>query len=367
MRCFNTRIARQRLSVSFCRVLAVVAVAAMVATPAQAVIFTAGELLVDLKVNDLVSDATAWTNRASGSAAVGDFTDVDASPLNLGVDIGGVPISLSLLSEGEGGLEPMVSNSIVSAGNTPSSVQGNQTRTVEAWIYSTDTSGSQSVVAWGATSNNSMSRFSYNTGGNGLLSAWFNDTGWGNNEALLADEWVHYAVTYDGFMTRGYINGEKIAEVAQPAPLTTPESVVNIGARPGAGNDPFKGYIADVRVHSGVLNDAQILTNFQEGIGEADGLGCDFDGDGDCDSIDFTSLSDNLFTPGGVEQGDYDRSGFIDLADYRAFKDDPNTVIGVVGPASPTNSAAPEPSAVVSLAAVFVFLNGTGVRSRRKF
>lgn len=358
---FNSRTASCQLSKTRILFLCSVVLSILLAAPRRvdAVIFTAGELLVDLKVDDLVSDSTTWINQAVGPNNVGDFIDADGTNLNLGFDIGGVPVSLAIVD--------VDANAVISEFNTPSTVQGNGKRSVEAWLYSEDNTGSQGVVSWGAAgADDSMSRFSYNTGGNGLLSAWFNDTGWSNSADLLTNEWVHVAWTYDGNITRGYINGELKTEVSQPGFLTTAASPITVGARPGAGNDGLKGYIADVRVHTGVLNDAQVLANFEEGIGPADGLGCDFDGDADCDSLDFQALRDNLFTAGGVAQGDYDRSGFVDLADYRAYKDDPNTVLGVT-PLEGVSSHAtvPEPTSMACLGTCFALLTIGAVRRQR--
>ena len=227
-------------------------------SPAAAALVAAGDLLVDLRSQDLDASSTTWTNHAAGAGAVGDFSTTGGGNLAVASGQGGVGKSLAVLGS--------AGDSVLSASTTPATVEGNNTRSVEAWLYSTDNGGSQGAVSWGNSGNDLLSRFSYNTGGNGMLSSWFNDTGWGDDSAILTNEWVHVAWTYDGDITRGYINGQLIATADQPNPLATDNQVVSVGSSRAGGADPFKGYIADVRVHTGVLADADVLNNYREGI-----------------------------------------------------------------------------------------------------
>ena len=106
-----------------------------------------------------------------------------------------------------------------------------------------------------------------------------------------------------------------------------------------------------------------IADNFSEANSPDLMLACDFDGDGDCDSVDFGILRDNMYTAGTFAEGDVTGNGFIDLADYRFFKDDPNRVVGVISGASAANFAVPEPC---GLAVCVVAMGGAGLRRPRR-
>lgn len=235
--------------------LCVFAILSVNAAETQAAVIVAGELIADLRAVDLDANSTTWTNRDTAGDSVGNFT---AKVGNLSVaSVGGVDKALYV--------NQSVDNSVLSSGTVPASVTGNSTRSVEAWIYAEGLRNSQGVVSWGNPSNDAFSRFTYANGGNGLLSAWFNDTGW-EGATLPTGEWVHVAWTYDGDLTRGYINGSLIAAPDQPT-LNTTSTTVTIGAsRPGADADPFQGYIADVRIHTEVLSDNDVANNYAEGL-----------------------------------------------------------------------------------------------------
>lgn len=343
--------------------LAALLAASLTAQPAMAVVIKAGELVVDLRASDLDAGTNTWTNRDTVGDTVGNFVTKSTANLNVATDITDgtttVPKSLDIA------LDAM--NAVLSESQTPASLEGNNTRSVEAWIFPNGTAGSSTPVGWGQSGDDDMSSFRYTgNGGNGMFSMWFNDVGWGGAE-LPTGEWVHVAWTYDGTFSnnaRGYINGELIA-TGTLAPLTTTHNFLAVGAGREAQTDPFDGYLADVRVHTGVLSDIQVLNNFEAGIDPDEGLLCDFDGDGDCDSLDFDKVRDNLFTAGSVADGDANRDGFIDLEDYRLVKDDPARVIGVVGSSLGASSQVPEPASL-GVAALTLLITSTLIRSTRR-
>lgn len=325
---------------------------------AHAQLAVAGQLVVDLNYNDLSADATTWENTAASLISVGDFSTIGGENLNVVEDIAdanySVGKSLYISLNGD--------NAIASALDAPSAVLGNNSRTAEAWIYSQSLGGTQTVVSWGNRSREQLSSFNYSGGGNGMVSGYFNDTGWDVNPEPTG-EWVHLAWTWDGSDARGYINGVLTKE-ADLLDFNTTASLVSVGATEETnGRDPIDGYIADIRIHTGVLNDAQLVNNFEAGPGARVGTLCDFDGDSDCDSNDFGILRDNLFTEGGASEGDWNRDGFVDLDDYRSFKDDTNRIIGVSSLAS-IGSPVPEPT-TLGVAAIALFALGAhGGRAR---
>jgi hypothetical protein len=133
--------------------------------------------------------------------------------------------------------------------------------------------------------------------------------------------------------------------------FNTASSLMTLGVTRNGPTDPFTGYIADVRVHTGVLGAAQVMHNFQQGIGDSIDSACDFNNSGACDSADFVILRDNLFKPGTFAQGDIDLDGIVGISDYHQFKSDPDRIIGMAGAGAFDLglAAVPEPTSLVCL------------------
>lgn len=223
---------------------------------ASAALVIAGEAIVNLQANTLDSASTTWTNASASGDSVGNFSTLGGGNLNV-ASVGTVSKALFINSDGNNGL--------TSASNAPATVLGNGIRSAEAWVYSSDlgaNGGNQSVVSWGDNAGASESRFTYGSGGGGMFNGWNADSPW--NSTLPTDEWVHLAWTYDGTDVRGYINGSLINTYTPSSGLTTIASPVNIGIALESNRDQFSGYIGDVRVHTGLLGDADVLNNFDE-------------------------------------------------------------------------------------------------------
>lgn len=77
---------------------------------------------------------------------------------------------------------------------------------------------------------------------------------------VVANEWHHVAVTYDGSNMRIYVDGLPAASVPKTGLLTSSATAaVAIGNQPaGAGSRPFDGLIDDVRVYDRALTSAEI-------------------------------------------------------------------------------------------------------------
>jgi len=246
------------------RSLAVVAILSLpmlggTARSAGAVVI-AEELIVDLRAADLDATSSTWVNQATSTATVGNFSTKGGGNLNV-VGIDGISKALRV--------EADLNQSVISALNAPISLLGNNTRTVEIWMYSSTVSGTSTPVSWGVApvsfSDHFLSSFRTNdTANNGMFSSWANDAGWGE-EAIETGEWVYYVWTWDGTTIRGYRNGVLINSKTLSA-LATADARITIGAERNGVTGAVDGYIADVRIHTGVLSDADILNNFHEGI-----------------------------------------------------------------------------------------------------
>lgn len=282
---------------------------------AQAELVTAGELLVDLRAADLEAGSSTWVNQDETGQTVGDFSTGSGGSLNV-ASAGDVNQALLI--------DASSSNALLSSGVVPSSVAGNGTRSVEAWVYANGLDGSQSVLSYGATSTNEFSRFTYAGGGNGLLSGWFNDVGWGG-ATLPVGEWAHVAWTYNsrGDEVRGYVNGELQVTSAMPSTLDTAATVIALGAsRTDASADPFNGYIADVRLHTGLLSESDVLNNFNEGlaIGPSN-VGGDYNSDGVVGAADYVVWRDKLAASSPSLVNEEVSPLTVDVADYLYWRE----------------------------------------------
>jgi hypothetical protein len=239
------------------------AVALSLPTMIHAQVITAGELVVDLRAADLNSSSTTWMNLSTSADTVGNLSTIGGGYLNVGTIAG--QVGLNVNNSG--------ANAVISSLTVPTLLQGDSTRSVEAWLYvSALTTSGKSPVSWGDTSRlpsdgKSMSQFRYSNGAaNGLFTGWYgNDVGW-TTGSVLASEWVYVAWVYDGAVMKGYVNGNLTTTANINIDLATPATRIRVGAGRDAGSDAFNGYLADVRVQTGVLSDSDVLNNFNQGI-----------------------------------------------------------------------------------------------------
>lgn len=146
------------------------------------------------------------------------------------------------------------SNDYVSCGTT-NLPTGTSARTIEAWIKTTQTTGSQSIINYGnQTINNS--RFGFiNASGNLYFVGEGNDY---NTNTLIADgNWHHIAATYEASTLKIYIDGALNATVTKV--LNTNNNIFNIGAscNPTPG-EFFNGSIDEVRIWDVALSQTDI-------------------------------------------------------------------------------------------------------------
>lgn len=251
-------------------VIAAALLAALCSIPnTQAAITTAGELIVDLNNADLDASTNVWVNNATSTNSVGDFQRLDTNNITV---LPSLADTNGIIANGLQ-VDQVLVNALRSASPTPSLVETNNTRSVEVWVYTIGLdSGASCTVGWGSAGNDQMSSFNYyNHSGNGMFSAWNNDSGWGA-ATLLSGEWTYLVYTYDGTTVSGYINGDFANSYTTGDSngsgynLDTTHNYLGIGAARDAGADPFVGRIGDVRVHTGVLSLSDIANNYAEGM-----------------------------------------------------------------------------------------------------
>jgi hypothetical protein len=67
-------------------------------------------------------------------------------------------------------------------------------------------------------------------------------------ESTFYGYWKHVRATYDGQFQRLYLNGVEIGNRAQTGLINTSTSAVFVGKKPDTNNQPFKGFIDELRI-----------------------------------------------------------------------------------------------------------------------
>jgi hypothetical protein len=147
---------------------------------------------------------------------------------------------------------------------------GSANWTIEFWFRTAAATTRQIMVGW----NSIVSGFAacnVNFLANGKIglqisesgSSWkFDDTTTGLGSALSADTWYHVAVARSGQIITVYLNGFSIGTyslTASTTSLMTNDTRNVVGINPDLSNQPFNGYIDDLRVTNGI---ARYTTNF---------------------------------------------------------------------------------------------------------
>jgi hypothetical protein len=208
-----------------------------------------------------------WPN--SGSA-VGDFTSVVTVPEVITVD--GVK-GVSFLGGTAGNAGTFYVGPIA-----PSSLTGNSSRTIEAWVWDPTVQDEKTVIAWGRRGggpDGSNSTFGHGNHGTwGAFGGWgFGDMGYINK---VFSRWTHIVYTYDSATktARTYKDGVLDNTKIYPQPLST-FATDNTGApipfrvaRQADANGGVSGsgvgtnVIAKIRVHDAVLDNAAITAQY---------------------------------------------------------------------------------------------------------
>ena len=141
-------------------------------------------------------------------------------------------------------------------------ITGNASRTVEAWIKTTNASGQRVIVDFGT--NSSAQRFSFVVNA-GVLRIEIQGTGTATTTSVADGEWHHVAVVYDNSITNDYalyIDGT-LEKSANLTTANTSASNLFIGKR-ASGSSYFDGQIDEVRVWNVARSASEILENMHK-------------------------------------------------------------------------------------------------------
>jgi hypothetical protein len=235
----------------------------------------AGDLIAELRSTDLLTSGTEtiWTNRSASGNSVGNFHTGTSSSLKVSNNT--INASLPLWAGNPvnalyvGGSS---ANALFSTGLTPAELNGNGPVSMEAWIYPTSVGGQQNQVSYGLGGGSGSPaeerEFGYGPTGYEAFTADYgsSDTGWATSPTV---GWHYVAVTYDG-ANHLTVYQDGVANGTAGGPMNTIQTRLEVGQGDNAsdtgGASPFSGYIAGVRVMSGVLTAGQIANNFNSGL-----------------------------------------------------------------------------------------------------
>ncbi|MBI3297578.1 MAG: VCBS repeat-containing protein [Elusimicrobia bacterium] len=136
---------------------------------------------------------------------------------------------------------------------------GNAARTLEAWINTVSTSGTQAAVSWSDGACGSATRL-------GLLGGrlWA-DLGCAStptSAAVSTGVWHHVALTYDGSVGRFYLDGVRVASQTYGAQASAAGTLTIGNNEAGQG---FRGAIDEARVSARAFSDAEIAASALRG------------------------------------------------------------------------------------------------------
>ena len=237
-----------------------VGVVALLVAPVFGQIEIAEELIVDLNASHASAGTATWTNEA-GVFPEDNFKVIMGTPT-----VGDVDGTTAVTFDG-GSVYQMDTE-------TPPTLTGvDPSRSIEVWVYNPTIDGEENMVAWGHRGEPCGSSMGFNFAGL-AVTHWCHDLGW--DPAPPAAAWTHLAYSLDGSTLSIYENGviknsrgfnPGLLVTHEPSRITIAAQLENDGMTPASAN--FRGTlsIAQVRVHGGALDAAQVLNNFNEEVG----------------------------------------------------------------------------------------------------
>jgi hypothetical protein len=148
----------------------------------------------------------------------------------------------------------------------PSSINVGDTFSIDFWVYPERSTSYEHLISNHFTSSDNFGALYLHYGN---LQYWQNGQVWffppGDQTILQPNTWSHITLTYNGSEIEIYINGNRIANAANPASGTTQHSetfnnALRIGSSIPHESNYFMGLIDDVGLYNGVLSASEIQT-----------------------------------------------------------------------------------------------------------
>jgi len=186
--------------------------------------------------------------------------------------VGSAQVSTSIVKYGSGSMSFDGSGDYLFIPSTTTARFGSANWTIEFWFRTTLPTTRQIMVGWNAVVG-AFAACNINFLANGKIglqisetgSAWkYDDNSTGVGTALSANTWYHLAVTRNEQIVTVYVNGSAFGTYVLTAATTslmgtTADTRNVVGISPDLTNQPFNGYIDDLRVTNGV---ARYYQNF---------------------------------------------------------------------------------------------------------
>lgn len=139
--------------------------------------------------------------------------------------------------------------------------------TLEAWVHPlSETKGGNTVILKQAPKGEVYALYSEED--SGLPASYIKDSeyhGVTGSNRLPVDNWSHLVATYDGNYQRLYVNGAKVAEIAQKASIQQSKGKLRIGGN-SLWKEYFHGYIDEVRIYNRALSADEVKSNLATAI-----------------------------------------------------------------------------------------------------
>jgi hypothetical protein len=214
----------------------------------------AGELLVNLDVNDATAGTASWINKGT---------------------LGGVFAKAGNPMKGmAGGKDAIVfsgGNDVYVGPKSTDTIEGTSDRTIELWVLKPAVDNNeQAMLSWSdrqGQTNGRMMSFNYcKTIASSAISHWGGpaDLNWGSpGAAPPQNQWHHLVYTYDGTKAIVFADGMKMNEKTVTIDTRGGFSINLAAQRDGNGFDKYGTLsIAVARVHSKALTESEVNSNY---------------------------------------------------------------------------------------------------------
>lgn len=226
----------------------------LTATAAPAAIQTSGTILIDMRASGYTTGGATWTNIV---ATAGSFV-ASGTPRRETVD--GAPC---VVFDG--------SDTFTSPGNPPAILCGNNSVSIEAWVWNGNLRADEPVMVWGTFGTAQRTGRALNYGTDAAAGAVSHsggaELGWGAGAAPpAAGAWHHLVYTYGSNVVRCYADGALCFSFTSKLPLAVATTQpMRLCKKDVAGNVVVSTMgIGQIRVHTGALTVSQVENNFRE-------------------------------------------------------------------------------------------------------